>query len=204
MTGETRHPAQVLKYMEEAGPGATESRTYQAIVAEVERRKDENAPAPAATGDEGKENQPDTQERPDSTVTVPNPVRLDDFVVTAIESRAVVDMSVDTENGLDVALEHNVEADEAGEVVEAYYRVVLTPHAGRNTSMLQISPHKIPELVAMLNELHDAWQQDVQLATLRGVTVTDVIAAAQARGMKASDVLAELLEQAGIDVGKAA
>ncbi|MBM4535791.1 hypothetical protein GS433_15475 [Rhodococcus hoagii] len=136
-------------------------------------------------------------------MTVPNTARLDDFFVSTIESRTVVDMSVDTENGLDLELDHNWETDEAGEVVEAYHRIVFTPHAGSSSSMLQISPHKIPELVAALSELQDAWQRDVQLATLRGVTVTDVIAAAQARGMRASDVLAELLEQAGIDAGKA-
>lgn len=42
------------------------------------------------------------------------------------------------------------------------------------------------------------------LAALRGVTATGIIADAQARGVKASDVLAELLEQAGIEVDKVA
>lgn len=79
VTGETEHLEQLVADMEEAGPGATESRTYRAIVAELERRKDENAPAPAATGDEGNENQTNTQEGLDSTVTVPNTTALDQW-----------------------------------------------------------------------------------------------------------------------------
>ncbi|WP_337110633.1 hypothetical protein [Prescottella equi] len=137
-------------------------------------------------------------------MTVPKTARLDDFFVSTIKSRAVVDMSVDTENGLDLELDYNWETDETGEVVEAYYRIVFTAHAGNSSSMLQISPHKIPQLVAVLNELHDEWRRDIQRSGLAGITVTDIVLDAHARGMKVSDVLAELLEQVGIDAKKAA
>lgn len=153
---------------------------------------------------EGNENQSNAEEGTDSTVTVPNTARLDDFFVSTIESRAVVDMSVDTENGIDLELDYNWETDEAGEVVEAYYRIVFTAHAGNSSSMLQISPHKVPQLVATLNELHDEWRRDIKRSGLAGITVTDIVQDAEARGVKASDVLAELLEQAGIGAGKAA
>ncbi|WFR72936.1 hypothetical protein P9209_03435 [Prescottella defluvii] len=113
-------------------------------------------------------------------------------------------MSVDTENGLDAALEYNVETDEVGEVEDSYYRVVFTAHAGNTTSMLQISPHKIPQLVDALNELHDEWIRDTKRSGLRGITVETIFLDAQARGMKATDVLAEVLEQLGIDDVKAA
>ncbi|NKS64418.1 hypothetical protein GS493_20430 [Rhodococcus hoagii] len=105
--------------------------------------------------------------------SVANTARLDDFFVSTVESRAVVDMTVDTENGLDLELDYNWETDAAGEVVEAYYRIVFTAHAGNSSSMLQISPHKIPQLVATLNELHDAWRRDIKRSGLSGVTVTD-------------------------------
>ncbi|NKZ93780.1 hypothetical protein GS966_29210 [Rhodococcus hoagii] len=42
-------------------------------------------------------------------------------------------MTVDTENGLDLELDYNWETDAAGEVVEAYYRIVFTAHAGNST-----------------------------------------------------------------------
>ncbi|MBM4726061.1 hypothetical protein GS446_05390 [Rhodococcus hoagii] len=161
-----------------------------------------NAPGAGATATEGSENRTNTQEGTDSTVTVPNAARLDDFFVSTIESRAVVDMSVDTENGLDLELDYNWETDEAGELVEAYYRVVFTAHAGNSSSMLQISPHKIPQLVATLNELHDAWKRDIQRTALSGITVESIFLDAQARGLAITEVLAEVLEQLGIAAGK--
>lgn len=45
---------------------------------------------------------------------------------------------------------------------------------------------------------------DTRLASLRAVTVTNVIFAARSRGMDASDLLAELFAHAGVDLGKAA
>lgn len=158
-----------------------------------------NAPAPAATGNEGNENRTNTHEGASSTVTVPNTARRNDFVVSTIESRTVVDMSVDTENGLGIDLEYNVETDEFGEVEDSYYRVVVTPHAGNSTAMVQISPHKIPQLVDVLNELHDEWKRDVKRSGLSGISVESIFLDAQARGMKATDVLAEVIEQLGLD-----
>ncbi|WP_433608721.1 hypothetical protein [Prescottella agglutinans] len=162
-----------------------------------------NAPGAAGTATEGTENRTNTQEGTDSPVTLSNAARPNDFIVSEIASCEVVDMSVDTENGLDAALEYNVETDELGEVENSYYRVVFTAHAGNTTSMLQISPHKIPQFVHALNELHEEWIRDTKRSGLRGITVETVFLDAQARGMKVTDVLAEVLEQLGIDDLKA-
>lgn len=121
------------------------------------------APGAAATASEGNEIHTNSNAGESSTLnTVPNAAQPNDFIVSEIASLEVVDMSVDAENGLDAALEYNVETDEVGEVEDSYYRVVFTAHAGNTTSMLQISPHKIPQLVDALNELHDEWIRDTK------------------------------------------
>lgn len=72
VTGSTESLEQIVRDMEDAGPGATESRTYRAIVAELEHRRRENAPAPDATGDEGSEPASIQREGADSMTTLPN------------------------------------------------------------------------------------------------------------------------------------
>ncbi|NKS20855.1 hypothetical protein GS467_06475 [Rhodococcus hoagii] len=76
MTGSTEHLEQLVRDMEDAGPGATESRTYRAIVAELERRANEKAPAEnpvaATAGDEG-QTHPNQQEGTDPMTTVQAP-----------------------------------------------------------------------------------------------------------------------------------
>lgn len=76
VTGSTEHLEQLVRDMEDAGPGATGSRTYRVIVAELERRENEEAPAEnpvvAATGNEG-QTHPNQQEGTDPMTTVPAP-----------------------------------------------------------------------------------------------------------------------------------
>lgn len=76
VTGSTEHLEQLVRDMDDAGPGATGSRTYRAIVAELNRRVNEEAPAenPAAAtaGDEG-QTHPNQQEGTDPMATVQAP-----------------------------------------------------------------------------------------------------------------------------------
>lgn len=76
VTGTTEHLEQIVRDMEDAGPGATESRTYRAIVAELKRRANEEAPAEnpvaATAGDEG-QTHPNQQEGTDPMTTVQTP-----------------------------------------------------------------------------------------------------------------------------------
>ncbi|MBM4653536.1 hypothetical protein GS462_24430 [Rhodococcus hoagii] len=65
VTGTTEHLEQLVREMEDAGPGATESRTYRAIVGELERRcANEDAPD-AMPGVEGEEIRSSIQEGTD-------------------------------------------------------------------------------------------------------------------------------------------
>ncbi len=133
-------------------------------------------------------------------MSISNTARIDHVYVSTVASRVVVDMSVDTEHGLDVELDYNRETDASGEVATAYYRVVITPHAGsgRHTSMTQLSPHKIPQLIDVLTEVYNEWKCDVQRTALSGITAESIVLDAQARGLNAADVLAEVLEQLGL------
>lgn len=131
-------------------------------------------------------------------MSLPNTPPLDGIFNSTIATRQVVDMTIDTEQGLDVELDYNRETDETGATVATYYRIVFTPHAGRNSSIVQVSPSKIPALVAALNELHSAWQQDVKISGLSGITVNGLFLDALARGMRASELLEEVLAQAGL------
>ncbi|NKU56468.1 hypothetical protein GS881_24065 [Rhodococcus hoagii] len=64
VTGATEHLEQLVRDMEDAGPGATESRAYRAIVAELKRRANEDAPD-AVPGVEGEEIRSSIQEGTD-------------------------------------------------------------------------------------------------------------------------------------------
>ncbi|WJJ11507.1 hypothetical protein P9990_23600 [Prescottella equi] len=99
MTGTTEDLEQLVRDMDDAGPGATESKTYRAIVAELERRANEEAPAenPAvgATGDEGQVH-PNFQEGTDPIATVPNAQACERWDAAAAASQT--DEEIDIES----------------------------------------------------------------------------------------------------------
>lgn len=127
----------------------------------------------------------------------------DDFLITPIAHRSIPDELIEGEHGLDIRLERNVQTDHEGEIEAAYDSIMLTRHGGSGpNAMLLLSPQKIPAFKAALTELYDEWRREVQRSKRAGITVEDVFREAQARGVPASDMLAEVLEQTSLDDGK--
>ncbi|WP_280761890.1 hypothetical protein [Prescottella agglutinans] len=77
MTGETEDLEQIVRDMDDAGPGATESKTYRAIVAELEQRRANEKAPDAMEGVEGNETDPNHQEGEDPMATVQAPAVTD-------------------------------------------------------------------------------------------------------------------------------
>lgn len=94
-TVSTEHLAQLVQDLEDAGPVATESRIYCSAIAELERRKNEEAPD-AGQGVGGSETRTNAHEGTDSTVTVPNTPSCDRWDAAAAASQDDEELAIES------------------------------------------------------------------------------------------------------------